>query len=68
MEPTVTVTAEAGAAARSGRATVAETVNKAVLSRLFMAGASKKIETMGIEVGEAVDAAYRLSLGYIMNR
>jgi hypothetical protein len=41
MESTVTVKAEAGATERSGRAIVAETVNKAALSRLFMAGVEK---------------------------
>jgi hypothetical protein len=41
MEPTVTVKAEAGATERSGKATVAETVIKATLNRLVMAGVGR---------------------------
>jgi hypothetical protein len=48
MEPTVTVTAEAGATKQSGRATVAETVSKAALSRLFMAGVGWKTKTRSL--------------------
>jgi spore germination cell wall hydrolase CwlJ-like protein len=44
MEPTVTVKAEAGATERSGKATVAETVNNAALSRRFMAGVGRSKE------------------------
>jgi hypothetical protein len=51
MESTVTVKAEAGATERSGRAIVAETVSKAALSRLFMAGVERetKKKTLKLE-------------------
>jgi hypothetical protein len=54
MELTVTVMAEAGATERSGKTAVAETTNKAELSRLFMGGKNKKMKKMGIEIGEAL--------------
>jgi hypothetical protein len=44
MELTVTVKAEAGATERSGKATVADSVNKAELSRLFIGGAGREMK------------------------
>jgi hypothetical protein len=46
--------AEAGATERSGKAAVAETTNKAELSRLFMRGANKKMRKLGMKIGEAL--------------
>ena len=54
MELTVTEMAKAGATERSGKAAVAETTNKAELSRLFMGGANKKMKKVGMEIGEAL--------------
>jgi|LakMenE01Jun11ns_1017448.scaffolds.fasta_scaffold8724814_1 hypothetical protein len=54
MELTVTVMAEAGATERSGKAAVAETTNKAELSRLFMGGANKKMKKMGMKIDGAL--------------
>jgi hypothetical protein len=50
MEPTFTVKAEAGAAARSGRAKVVETVSKAALRRLFMAGEGRKTKKKALKL------------------
>jgi hypothetical protein len=60
MELTVTVMAEAGATERSGKAAVAETTNKAELSRLFMRGANKKMRKLGMEIGEALIQSFAI--------
>jgi hypothetical protein len=50
MELTVTVKAEAGATERSGKATAADSVIKAELSRLFIAGAGKGIKKEALKL------------------
>jgi hypothetical protein len=54
MELTVTEMAEAGATERSGKTAVAETTNKAELSRLFMGSANKKMKKMGMKIDGAL--------------
>jgi hypothetical protein len=50
MELTVTVKADAGATERSGKATVADTVNKAELSRLFIARAGREMKKKALKM------------------